>query len=154
MPITENYHPALDLKTLKSAIDTIFPGAVQAKAQNYILNTIIMTGELNTYREGLRELNRLTWEIYQLLFAELALDQRVIVLHRMQDTDFFDILRQHTMEGVFADPIYGGNDNKIGWKIIGFPGSRFHPVTHLSRGWKAREFVSLADEGRLREDER
>ena len=23
---------------------------------------------------------------------------------------------------VFADPIYGGNKNKVAWKMIGFPG--------------------------------
>jgi gluconate 2-dehydrogenase gamma chain len=26
------------------------------------------------------------------------------------------------MEGMFADPIYGGNKDKAGWKMIGFPG--------------------------------
>jgi gluconate 2-dehydrogenase gamma chain len=26
------------------------------------------------------------------------------------------------MEGLFADPIYGGNKNKAGWKLIGYPG--------------------------------
>ena len=27
-----------------------------------------------------------------------------------------------TMEGFFADPIYGGNRNKVSWKMLGFPG--------------------------------
>jgi gluconate 2-dehydrogenase gamma chain len=27
------------------------------------------------------------------------------------------------MEGMFADPIYGGNRDKAGWKLIGFPGA-------------------------------
>jgi gluconate 2-dehydrogenase gamma chain len=26
------------------------------------------------------------------------------------------------MEGFFADPIYGGNRDKIGWRLVGFPG--------------------------------
>jgi len=26
------------------------------------------------------------------------------------------------MEGMFSDPIYGGNRDKAGWKMIGFPG--------------------------------
>ena len=26
------------------------------------------------------------------------------------------------MEGFFADPMYGGNRDKVGWKMIGFPG--------------------------------
>jgi len=35
---------------------------------------------------------------------------------------FFAALYQNVMEGMFSDPIYGGNRNKAGWKMIGFPG--------------------------------
>jgi gluconate 2-dehydrogenase gamma chain len=35
---------------------------------------------------------------------------------------FFATMYQNVMEGMFADPIYGGNRNKAGWKMIGFPG--------------------------------
>ena len=35
---------------------------------------------------------------------------------------FFGMLYQNVMEGMFSDPIYGGNRNKAGWKMIGFPG--------------------------------
>jgi len=35
---------------------------------------------------------------------------------------FFAIFRQNVLEGLFADPLYGGNANLIGWKWIGFPG--------------------------------
>jgi len=35
---------------------------------------------------------------------------------------FFTILYQTIVEGLFADPIYGGNANKAGWKMVGFPG--------------------------------
>ena len=37
---------------------------------------------------------------------------------------FFELLLQNTMEGFFADPIYGGNRDMVGWKLIGFPGAR------------------------------
>jgi gluconate 2-dehydrogenase gamma chain len=36
---------------------------------------------------------------------------------------FFSILLQNTMEGYFADPMYGGNRNSAVWKMIGFPGA-------------------------------
>ena len=36
---------------------------------------------------------------------------------------FFDMLYQNVMEGMFSDPIYGGNQNKAGWRLIGFPGA-------------------------------
>jgi len=36
--------------------------------------------------------------------------------------DFFTMFYENVMEGLFADPIYGGNKDKVGWKMIGFPG--------------------------------
>ena len=35
---------------------------------------------------------------------------------------FWTTLYQTVMEGMFSDPIYGGNRNKAGWRLIGFPG--------------------------------
>lgn len=35
---------------------------------------------------------------------------------------FFKLFRTNVMEGLFSDPIYGGNRNKLGWKLVGFPG--------------------------------
>ncbi len=35
---------------------------------------------------------------------------------------FWTTVYQTVMEGMFADPIYGGNRDKAGWKLIGFPG--------------------------------
>ena len=35
---------------------------------------------------------------------------------------FFEMLLQNTVEGFFADPLYGGNRDKVGWKLVGFPG--------------------------------
>jgi gluconate 2-dehydrogenase gamma chain len=38
---------------------------------------------------------------------------------------FFALLLQNTIEGYFADPLYGGNRDMVGWKLIGFPGARY-----------------------------
>jgi len=35
---------------------------------------------------------------------------------------FADFLLQHTIEGFFADPIYGGNKEMVSWRMVGFPG--------------------------------
>ncbi|UMZ72495.1 gluconate 2-dehydrogenase subunit 3 family protein [Natranaerofaba carboxydovora] len=149
-------YSSLDIKTLKAAIDTVFPGAVKANVNNYIEGLLKSSDEesLKTYEEGLRDLNRLSWSYYETLFANLTVKNRMVILETIEETNFFEQLRQHTMEGMFADPIYGGNKDKIGWKLIGFPGARFHPITHLSSGWKASKFVSLEDKERLRENER
>ena len=38
---------------------------------------------------------------------------------------FFNMLLINTKEGMFSDPIYGGNQDMAGWKMIGFPGARY-----------------------------
>lgn len=36
--------------------------------------------------------------------------------------DFIEIARQHTMEGLFSDPVHGGNRDFAGWRAVGYPG--------------------------------
>ena len=38
---------------------------------------------------------------------------------------FFRLLRHHILEGVFCEPIYGGNQNLVGWQLVGFPGQQY-----------------------------
>jgi gluconate 2-dehydrogenase gamma chain len=45
-------------------------------------------------------------------------------LRKIESTYFFELLRAHTIEGMFCDPIHGGNADMIGWQMIGFPGPR------------------------------
>ncbi len=51
-----------------------------------------------------------------------ALEQGKIALESLPSKLFFDLLLRNTEEGFFSDPMYGGNRDKIGWKLIGFPG--------------------------------
>jgi gluconate 2-dehydrogenase gamma chain len=37
-------------------------------------------------------------------------------------SDFYTMFRQNVLEGMLADPSYGGNKNMVGWKQIGYPG--------------------------------
>lgn len=43
-------------------------------------------------------------------------------LRQIESTHFFALLRPHTIEGMFCDPIHEGNANMIGWQLVGFPG--------------------------------
>jgi gluconate 2-dehydrogenase gamma chain len=52
-----------------------------------------------------------------------GLEKGGIDLDGVPSNTFFDFLLKHTVEGFFSDPIYGGNKNKISWKMIGFPGA-------------------------------
>ncbi len=52
------------------------------------------------------------------------LDDKKIDLPSVPTKLFFTYLLNNTREGFFADPIYGGNQGMVGWKLIGFPGAR------------------------------
>jgi gluconate 2-dehydrogenase gamma chain len=43
-------------------------------------------------------------------------------LKEIPGTAFFTLLLSDTKDGFFADPVYGGNKDMIGWKLVGFPG--------------------------------
>lgn len=38
------------------------------------------------------------------------------------ELEFFPMLVLHTRQGFYSDPVYGGNDDHIGWQVVGFPG--------------------------------
>ncbi|MGF7187300.1 gluconate 2-dehydrogenase gamma chain [Robbsia andropogonis] len=38
---------------------------------------------------------------------------------------FFNLVLWNVREGYFSDPIYGGNKNMAGWKMLGFPGAQY-----------------------------
>jgi gluconate 2-dehydrogenase gamma chain len=46
---------------------------------------------------------------------------------------FFETVLANAMEGFFADPIYGGNRDMAGWKLIGFPGARYDYRDHVEK---------------------
>lgn len=68
-------------------------------------------------------------------FAELAVSDQDRVLHLLErgevplgiadPPEFFAFLLQNTLEGFLADPMYGGNRDFAGWKLIGYPGPRY-----------------------------
>jgi gluconate 2-dehydrogenase gamma chain len=84
------------------------------------------------YRAAIREVNVHCLKQYQKAFEFLApgeqdevlkgLESGAIELPSLSSKLFFGLLLRNTMEGYFADPIYGGNRDKVGWKLIGFPG--------------------------------
>jgi gluconate 2-dehydrogenase gamma chain len=48
---------------------------------------------------------------------------------------FFEMLLASAMEGFFADPIYGGNRDKVSWRMLGYPGL---PATYASKALEYR----------------
>jgi gluconate 2-dehydrogenase gamma chain len=49
------------------------------------------------------------------------------------ELDFFPLLALHTRQGFYADPIYGGNRDRVGWQVIGFPGPASLAEVHSGR---------------------
>jgi gluconate 2-dehydrogenase gamma chain len=54
-----------------------------------------------------------------------GLESKAIALEGADGKKFFEQLLKDTMQGFFADPIYGGNREMCAWKMIGFPGARY-----------------------------
>jgi gluconate 2-dehydrogenase gamma chain len=61
---------------------------------------------------------------------------------------FWTTVHQTVMEGMFADPIYGGNRGKAGWRMIGFPGAIAVHRENIAR-YRDKKFpadpISIAD---------
>ena len=66
-------------------------------------------------------------------FDELAPAVQDAKLREIEQTYFFRLLRQHTIEGMFSDPIHGGNADLIGWQLIGFPGPYMSWADHIDQ---------------------
>ncbi len=65
------------------------------------------------YRAGIKTLGD---------FAGLSPAGQDAKLAAIERSRFFQLLRAHTIEGMFCDPMHGGNAGLIGWQLIGFPG--------------------------------
>ena len=78
----------------------------------------------DVYRAGLKELAG---------FDALSPAQQDEKLKHMEDSVFFNLLRRNTIEGMFCDPIHGGNVDMVGWQLIGFPGPRMSYVADIDK---------------------
>ncbi|MCK8610060.1 gluconate 2-dehydrogenase subunit 3 family protein [Agromyces sp. C10] len=104
------------------------------------------------YREGIREMDRLAQELGGGAFVELGEADQDAVLEKLSGAakpggftlddeggglggapagnqpvnedflEFFPLLVLNTRQGFYGDPVYGGNENRVGWGVIGFDG--------------------------------
>lgn len=100
------------------------PGAREAHSV-YFIDRALTTfdrGKQNLYTQGLADLQVKTREMFPSAtkFSDLNSGQQIQLLTAMEKTPFFNAVRQHTIIGFFANPEYGGNFDKAGWKLIGF----------------------------------
>jgi gluconate 2-dehydrogenase gamma chain len=111
------------------------------------------------FRAGIAATNRLCVKTHGKPFDQLTAAQREALLVSFAENKvvfdagpppgtFFTALYQTVIEGMFSDPIYGGNRNKAGWKMVGFPGviatHRENIVKYRDRQYDA-EPLGIAD---------
>ena len=100
------------------------PGAREAGSVHFIDRALASFDhdKQAVYTQGLQDLAAKTGELFagKQKFSSLTSDQQVQLLKAIERTPFFAQVRLHTVVGFFANPEYGGNTGKAGWKLLGF----------------------------------
>ena len=104
------------------------PGAAEAHAAAYIERSLggWLASSRETYTAGLAAIDDAARANGGRRFVEIAAAEQDRVLASMEETPFFALVRTHTIQGTFCDPAYGGNQNFVGWDLIGYPGVRLN----------------------------
>ena len=139
-------------------------GATEAGVVYYIDQAIggFSTDLQIVYRRGLRELDALCRRERGVPFVDLGSDAQDDIVRRhlgpeVQESAeglqfnpsdqpggaivrrFFAVVREHTVEGFFCDPVYGGNRGAVGWRLVGFPGAHWgYTAKEMATGFDGR----------------
>lgn len=86
----------------------------------------------NIFLNGLRKMNEISQSRYNVTFDAAEKNQQIDILEEfandevdmkaVSSSSFFNLIRTTTLEGVYSDPLYGGNRNMEGWKMKEYPG--------------------------------
>jgi gluconate 2-dehydrogenase gamma chain len=115
--------------------DALGPGAKEARAARYIDRALggALGSSKPAYTSGLAALERLARSSRGRGFLELPAADQDSVLKEVEagsasfggnSTQFFNMVLNHTRQGTFGDPFYGGNADFIGWDLLQYPGVR------------------------------
>ena len=103
-----------------------------------------MGAPAEVYRAAIAAVDRWAVGSYGRPFADLDAATQDQALKALEDGNaaldsgvdgkaFFTALLQNSIEGYFADPIYGGNRDLAAWRMIGFPGARYDLTPWVTR---------------------
>jgi gluconate 2-dehydrogenase gamma chain len=100
------------------------PGAREARVV-YFIDRALTTFDSDKqplYTQGIVSLQNKTREMFPSAakFSSLSSEQQIQLLTSIEKTTFFETVRVHTVIGFLSNPEYGGNHDKVGWKLIGF----------------------------------
>jgi gluconate 2-dehydrogenase gamma chain len=112
------------------------PGATEARAAHYIDRALggALGASRPAYAAGLAAVEEYARTTKGAPFIKLSPHDQDAVLTDMESGTatgftpnspaFFNLVRDHTLQGMFSDPYYGGNANFVGWDLLGYPGVR------------------------------
>lgn len=102
---------------------------------------------------GLRRILEISQKEYDNKFFNLEGEEQDAILESFEANDvdvkgmradtFFSLLRNTTIEGVYADPVYGGNKDMQGWKMMDYPGPRMGWMDEI----ESEEFQKIEQKG-------
>lgn len=112
--------------------DELGPGAVECGVGDYIDRCLAdyLAAERPLFLDGLANLDVFALRTQGIAFASLTSDKQDAVLTAIDNNQapnlrgFFNRVRRLTLEGMFGDPVYGGNKNFAGWDLIRYPGAK------------------------------
>lgn len=112
--------------------DELGPGAVECGVGDYIDRCLAdyLAAEKPLFLDGLASLDVFSLRTQGIAFASLTADKQDAVLTAIDNNQapnlrgFFNRVRRLTLEGMFGDPVYGGNKNFAGWDLIRYPGAK------------------------------
>jgi gluconate 2-dehydrogenase gamma chain len=99
------------------------PGAREAGVIYFIDRALstFAADQRDAYRTGLAELQQKRKELFpdSTTIASLTNKQQMSLIKAIEESDFFELLRTHTVLGFLGNPTYGGNRGQVGWTQIG-----------------------------------
>ncbi|TAK20708.1 MAG: gluconate 2-dehydrogenase subunit 3 family protein [Chloroflexota bacterium] len=131
--------------------DDLGPGAPEAGVVFYIDRALAgHDADLAAlYRRGVADLDARARAAADCPFARAAPETQDAILAALEaeGSPFFAALLTHTREGMFADPIHGGNRDMVGWKLLGHPGVQmaYGPTDYVPGARIERAPRGLAD---------
>jgi gluconate 2-dehydrogenase gamma chain len=133
---------AAEAETLRAIVARLIPadengpGALEARADRYIDRGLAgaLKSSRAAYTDGLTAINAEAQSSKGAAFAKLkTADQDAVLTNVERTSTFFNLVRTHTIQGMFSDPFYGGNANFAGWDLIGYPGARIVVSANLQQ---------------------
>lgn len=121
--LTEHYAGTLRILCDQIVPADAYPSASEAGVIDFIDRQLVrsLRRHRNTYRDGLQRADALSRKRYGSALAELApaMQREAVLAVEQDDRAFFELVRNHTLEGYYGSPRHGGNRDAVSWRMLG-----------------------------------